>query len=396
MDLENKTLGEWLKDPPIESFYLGKSENFYSRYESLYDFLKEKVYDQVNIGAHLKDPDILLNDHGIKHVETVIEKATELVRCKACDFTAYEVYILLLCVLLHDVGIIFGRYEHEINVDEIFSKVENLFGQNTIETMMIHRIVNSHGGKIQGTEEKDKISYLFPKPEENSLKGIVRTHAIASILRFADELADDKRRAYNILLDQKEFPKKSEVYHIYSSCLDSVFVKHKIQAVELTFMIPKTYATQLFGNMNDNGILLIDEIYNRILKMHLERIYCMRFLKGMIDINKISVSIDFYDNYYTILPQLKFEVSESGYPKGNIDDLFILCEPLTNESGQKIDGEYIKNKIEKDDKKISEVVSKSDFRPNSGAGAKISASGTTIKAWLRGLKSLLRHKLDPD
>jgi len=344
MNLRNKTLDQWLEKPPPRAFLHNKPEDFYSRYKSLKDFLEKKVYDQVTIGAHLKDPEILLNDHGIKHVETVIEKATELVGYKDCDFTAYEVYILLLCILLHDVGIIFGRYKHEINVDDIFSKAENLCGEDILETMLIRRIIDSHGGKIQDTEDKDKISRLIEK--ENSLKGIVRTRAIASVLRFADELADDKRRAYNTLLNQKEFPKKSEVYHAYSSCLDSVFIKHEIKAVELTFKISKTFATRLFSNRDDKEILLIDEIYNRILKMHLEKIYCMRFLKGMIDIERISVSIDFYDTHLMLLPRFKFEVCESGYPKANGDDLFNLCEPLTDESGKKIDGEYIKNKIE--------------------------------------------------
>jgi HD domain-containing protein len=387
MNLENKTLDEWLKDPPIESFYLEKSEKFYSRYELLYDFLKKKVYDQVNIGANLKDPDVLLNDHGIKHVEAVIEKASEIATSEQCNLTAYEVYILLLCILLHDVGIIFGRYKHEIHADKVLSKAENLCGEDMVETILIRKIIESHSGKIQDTEDKDKISNLLQKDKENSLKGIVRTHVIASILRFADELADDKRRAYNFLLDEGNVPKKSEVYHVYSSCLDSVFVKHEIQAVELTFKISKTDATRLFGNMDDKEILLIDEIYNRVLKMHLERIYCMRFLKGMLDIDKISVSIDFFDSYYSILAPLNFEVCESGYPKGNSDDLFSLCEPLKDMHGKKIDGKYIKNQIEKHDKKNIEVVSKPPLRPNSSIGGKISTAVTTIKAWCRGLKS---------
>jgi len=384
MDLENKTIDTWLENAPESAFRQEKRENYFSKYISLKDYLKDKVHNQVTIGAHLKEPDILINDHGVDHIETVIEKATDLLICKDCDFTAYEVYILLLCIQLHDVGNISGRYNHEMNVDNIIDQAVNLCGCDTVETMMIREIVKTHSGKIPGTENKDKISLLNPK--ENCLNGEVRTQAIASVLRFADELTDDKRRAFTKLLHDNQIPKKSEVYHAYASCLDSVYVKHGDKAIELTFKIPKIYATRTFGKM-DKEILLLDEIYYRIMKMHLERIYCMRFLKRIIDINRISVSVDFYDNYLNILPQIKFEVCEKGYPLGSTDGLFSLCEPLKDMYGKKIDGKYIKNQIEKHDKKNIEVVSKPLLRPNSSIGGKISTAVTTIKAWCRGLKS---------
>lgn len=350
MDLKNKTIDAWLENPPDNAFRQEKRKNFYSKYIALKDYLIENVHNQVVIGSLLKDPDILINDHGGDHIETVIDRATELVKWEDCDFSAYEVYILLLCIQLHDVGNIFGRYKHEMNIDNILDQTENLCGCDVVETMMIREIVKTHGGKITGTENKDKISLLEPK--ENCLNGEVRTWAIASVLRFADELADDKRRASTKLLNENKIPKKSEVYHAYASCLDSVYVKHENKAIALSYKIPKKYAMRTFGKM-DEEILLLDEIYNRVMKMHLERIYCMRFLKGIIDIDRISVSIDFYDKYLSIVPQqIKFEVYDNGYPSGNTDDLFSLCEPLKDKDGKRIDGEYIKNQIEKDDKKI--------------------------------------------
>ncbi len=345
MKLNNKSIDEWLKRPPLSAFHHRNREDFYTRYKSLFDYLNRNVYDQVTMGAHLKDPEIVLNDHGAGHVITVIEKATELVAADDCDFSAYEIYILLLCILLHDVGNVFGRYEHEISVDKIISHAEELCGEDTVEIMLIRSIVDSHGGKIKGTDNKDKISPL--KKEENCLKGIVRTRSVASVLRFADELADDKRRASTKLLEEDLLPPKSKMHHAFSACLDNVYVKHATKTIELTFKISKTFATQFFANQDGNEILLLDEIYNRILKMHLERIYCMRFLKGMIDIEKISISIEFYHVRLTILPGLNFEISDLfGYPRGNIDDLFLLCEPLVNDFGTKLDGKYIKNKID--------------------------------------------------
>lgn len=340
MDLNNKTLDAWLKDAPVDAYRLGKKVDYYSLYIALKEYLERNVHSQVTLGAHLKDPDILINDHGTQHIETVIEKVTDLVCSADCKLSALEVYILLLCIQLHDVGNIFGRYDHEMNVDKIILEAENLCGRDTVEVMTVRSIAQAHGGEVRNS--KDKISLL--NENEPLLDGVIRAQAIASLLRFADELSDDKRRASTKLLKENKIPKKSEVFHAYASCLDVVSINHKEKAVELYFKIPKEFATRHFGKINEE-ILLLDEIYNRVIKMHLERMYCMRFLKGIIDLEKIAVFIEFYDKFFGVFRPISFEISESGYPSASADGIYSLCPSLIDETGNKINGEYVKNRI---------------------------------------------------
>ncbi len=342
MKLKNGTIEDWLKNPPKNAFHLGKRIDYYSLYIALKTYLENNVHKQVNYGANLKDPDILINDHGIDHVNTVIEKASELISCNECKLTAFEIYILLLCIQLHDVGNIFGRYNHELNIEKIMSEAKKLCGRDVVEMITIKKIAQAHGGEIRGvTDKKDTISVLREK--EALLDGEIHKQAIAGILRFADELSDDKRRAFATLLKENKIPKKSEVFHAYASCLDAAVIKHNEKAIELNFKIPKEFAIRSFGKM-DTDILLLDEIYNRSVKMHLERIYCMRFLKRIINIEKITVLIKFYDKYLDDIIPISFELCESGYPKVN-SEIYDLCPSLHDRSGNKITGEYIKNKI---------------------------------------------------
>ena len=340
MDLNNQTLDKWLSKPPKKSFKYKKRIDYASRYNTLKQYLIKNVHKNVVLGANLKEPTILLNDHGIEHIETVIERASEVVAADKCDLNALEVYILLVCIQMHDVGNIFGRYKHELNSKEIFVEVENIIGFDITEIKVIYDIAKSHGGK---TEEGDKDKITLLKPIEKFIDNNVRTRLIASILRFADELADDKRRSNVQLIFEDGFPIQSQVFHVYASCLDNVVITHKNKTIELHFKIPKKYVDKEFGKLN-SYILILDEIYNRVMKMHYERIYFMRFCSNYIDFQSITVFIDFYDKYLETFEPISFDISEKGFPEENGKSIFDLCEKLIDRDGKNRDGKYIIDK----------------------------------------------------
>lgn len=337
MNLNNKQLPDWLKDAPASCYPQEQWVDYYTHYNKLRLYLKEKVHDQVTVGANLKDPNITLNDHGPKHIETVISRASYLVSDCECILTPYEVYILLCCIELHDVGNIFGRYNHENNATEIMREAKGICGTDTVEAMTIKRIAESHGGKLP-TGEKDKISLL--EEEVDTTNGKIRQRVIASILRFSDELADDKTRANSNLLMRRILKKPSEVFHAYAMCLESVSISHKDSCINLRFNIPDTLIDRKLGKL-DEELYLIDEIYIRLMKMHWERMYCMRFTKGSIHLDSIRVHIEFYnmEEMRPVHDKMVFDIKESGYPKMH-SDIYHMCPELLDNSGIKMDGEY--------------------------------------------------------
>lgn len=342
MELNNKLLPEWLKSAPAELYPQGKYEDFYTHYKKLSEYLNDNVHKEVTYGANLRDSEILLNDHGVDHIKTVISRASYLVDHCNCNLSPYEVYILLCCIELHDVGNIFGRYNHEKNVGEIMKEAKGIYGRDTIEAILIKKIAESHGGRLNNGD-KDKISTL--EKETNSISGKIRPRLIASLLRLADELADDKTRAYGTLLKNGAMPRKSEIFHAYALCLQSVTTDHKESSINLRFSIPDSFVHRKFGKL-DSEVLLIDEIYERLYKMHNERKYCMRFTKGQLDIESIRVHIDFYsEDNVDELWKMVFDVKESGYPESN-NDLFGICPELTKD-GTRLDGNYFITKFPK-------------------------------------------------
>jgi hypothetical protein len=341
MELNNQKLPEWLQSAPAELYPQGKHEDFYTPYISLKTYLNDNIHKEVTIGANLVDPDILLNDHGIEHIETVISRASYLVACSSCNLTPYETYILLCCIQLHDVGNILGRYKHEKNSHEIMKHARGICGRDTIEAILIKKIAETHGGKLENGD-KDKITSL--NDIDDTRFGEIRSRLIASILRFADELADDRNRANTTLLNLGKIPRKSEVFHAYASCLESVKIDHSESLINLQYYVPIGFTIKKFGKFNEETYL-IDEIYDRLMKMHHELMYCQRFTKGHIDIQSIRVDIRFYnETEMSDLPdRLIFDVKETGYPSHS-RDIYEMC-PELSENGTKMNGEYFYKKI---------------------------------------------------
>ena len=351
MILENVNLEKWLEDAVASEYYNHKKIEYYDSYKT---FKKEaiKIHDSVTSAANFKEAQngnlIFMNDHGPKHIETVIDRASKLVEANNCKLNPKEVYYLLTAIHLHDIGNLYGRINHVTDMVKILGELEGFIDLDAIEKRHIRNIAEAHGGRLPNGD-KDKIDVLDEKA--NTLEGPVRIQLLASILRLADELADDKNRANTPLLKIDGLG-DSTIYHAYSYCLTNVLINHGIKQIELQFDIPKGFATKTYQK-DGKKIYLLDEIYSRVLKMHHERHYTMRFTRGLIDLNTILTRIEFYPDKIADgtlgMDKITFELKEKGYPGTSKKTIFQICDTLVQD-GRNINGSYIKQKIVKSQK----------------------------------------------
>ena len=342
MHLNGLTIEDWLKNPPDDSFPYGHRVDYFRRYQNLKEFCLKNVHKHIALGANLKDKEIFLNDHGIEHINTVIIRATELIKGSKENISPKEIFYLLCAIQLHDVGNIFGRYQHELKSSEVIKDAGILFSDDNSERQLIWKIAKVHGGR-NSLNGKDTISEL--SPYKNMFGELIRTQLLSAILRFSDELADDRSRAAQWPLDKNIIPEPSKIYHEFSISLNSVTVDHDHHAINLEFEVNEEKLQTEFTK-ESSKIFLIDEIYDRIMKMHLEKIYCMRFMKRLIDIDRIHVNIEFLSNFLDV--QVKFNsiemtLAESGFPEKPKNGIFDIC-PLLVDNGTVMDGKYFANK----------------------------------------------------
>lgn len=339
MELNGKSLEEWLRKVQPSQFPRGK--DYAARYRAIADDLNKEVHRDVNIGAAIRGGGVL-TDHGSEHIATVIERASRLVSDSNCELTPYEVYILLVAIHIHDTGNGLGRDDHERKSLVIFRELGSVAGDDDAEKRVIGDIAEAHGGK-----HKDKISRL--PPEQPTLGQIIRTQLLAAILKFADELSDDFTRASRFMLDKDTLPKENEVYHAYSRSLHSVVVDPSAQEVKLHFHLSVDDVTRKFGKDSpESEVYLIDEIFRRTIKTHLERTYCMRFMNPTIRIIRISVRIEIFANgFFDLVRSIDYRLQEKGYPSQPVDGIYDLCNELTDSiTGEHMCGEVLKREIE--------------------------------------------------
>jgi hypothetical protein len=304
------------------------SQDYVLRYERIADHARTEIHKLVVVGANLIDGGHL-TDHGVDHIRTVLDRAAQLIQAPACKLTAYEVYLLLVAIHFHDVGNIFGRENHASRAGEILKSLHELAGNDTPEKRRISQIAEAHGPTRNGS--KDTISAL--PTQEDVLGKPVRLQLLAAILRFADELADDSFRASRFFLKEGLVPKESEVFHQYAAALHSVSIDLEGRQVRLKFELDESSTERKFGKQ-DTEVYLLEEIFERSLKMHLERIYCMRYMRAQIPIDVLQVDIVVYSSStWRELVRLQYRLEESGYPEALAG---LSCKQLTGFTGEEL------------------------------------------------------------
>jgi len=301
--------------------------DYNAQFKHINDHLNKYYHGNVTAAATISDGSGFLTDHGPEHIKTVIRRLSDILRASpGVRLSAYEQYILLVAAHVHDLGNFFGRDKHEMNAEKVMEELGSILGEEMPEKRTIFEIAQAHGGKID--EDKDKIARLLPI--RDVLGHDVHSRFLAALLRFADELADDRTRASRYMIKIDKIPKSSAVFHRYAYALHSVKVAS--DAVRLEFELSEDEVKQKFGK-GPAEVFLLDEIYERTMKMHRERMYCMRFLRRDVNIDRIDVLIRVYAAGFSLLKEratINYSLQEAGYPDEKNPTIFALCPDLRN------------------------------------------------------------------
>jgi hypothetical protein len=320
--------------------------DYVTTYKTLKPKLDKQIHPEVKVKMKEYHPNDYYNDHGVDHIKMVIDRASRIIECLNPTYSKrnqkdkfyispYEIFILLMSIQIHDAGHVLGtRKEHPTKAKELLSKLDLGEELTAPEKKIIGDIAKSHSGTDNPI---GKIQSSFDLTHEN-----IRPQFLASILRLADELAEDSTRASRFLLENDEIEEMSLIYHYYSLCINSVKISGK--EISMKFYLNEETSTKLFKKETKDGIIetyLIDEIYERTLKTFTETLYCTRFLPENCRFNSIKVTIFIDDKYHEqIIAPIAYELKENGYPLlGQNNKIFDICKDLS-ENGVEKNGKY--------------------------------------------------------
>lgn len=318
MSVQYLPLEDWLSRQELRHF--PENKDYFRAYLSIKEWLQLNIYIHIGTGAASLDGQFY-NDHGPKHFDAVIKKAGQLVGLNntgdnQTKLTAYEVYMLLIAILLHDAGMISGRMGHEKKAFGILQKMGTVVAGDSFENKQIALISEAHGGRTSDGD-KDTIGKSL-KNSASLLEFKFNPKLLAAILRFADEICEDKTRAARFLLssgDQElRVKKENEIFHRYAAAINSVLVDVTNNTVKLEYHLQTADLKVKYGKL-DAEVYLIDEIFIRLSKMNCERIYCNRFMAEAVQIFKLRIDITIYDDDYNEVDSKRFDIEETGFPE---------------------------------------------------------------------------------
>lgn len=321
------------------------SFDFYKSYSRIKEYLVEHVYGQQIIGAALNG-DGLLTDHGVNHVKDVIEHISKLLLYNYDALSIDETFLLLVAALIHDIGNVGGREGHEKRIDSIIKGCEEFERLDTPIRHYAIQIAVAHGGR-SSSGSKDTISSIRRVDQLGG--GNIRPRALAALLRFADELADNSARANGDMDKLVGIPKGNQIYHMYSKCLQPVIIEGV--TVAFKYFMSVELATAKFEKEVDGKtvmLYLFDEILQRLKKAFCEMEYCVKHSGGLFHFEGIDATVDILPNdarHETISVPLRFKCY--GYPKSPENLNEVLESPLPSEfsTGEEI-AKYIAAKFE--------------------------------------------------
>lgn len=303
--------------------------DFYGKYEAIRRYLESHVYKQVEVGAALKG-DGLLTGHGKEHVDDVIDHMCKLLLHDYRDLNIYEVFLLLIAALIHDIGNVGGRTAHEKRIATAIEGCEEFESLDDPTKHYVITIAEAHGGRTS-VGDKDTLSVLR---REDYLGGeCIRTRALAALLRFADELADNFMRFNADMERLGQIPECNRLYHMYSKCLQPVVAN----GVTLSFVYSMSdhLAKEEFPkvvNDKERPLYLLDEIFNRLMKAFSEMEYCVKHGGGLFHFEGIDSTITvFSSDLRKELVSIPIRIKDSGFPNRAKEFVDLLEEPLKEE-----------------------------------------------------------------
>jgi hypothetical protein len=296
-------------------------------YAAIKDVFSEDYYKWVQAACPF------FTDHGPSHIASVIDTASWMVssskRGRKNVLSQVEVFLLLTGILAHDVAMVYGRSNHAERAKGILSQFRQLF-PNADFVRVVNEIAKAHSGK-QGL----KIPRVEERLSLGSTTHLVRPRGLAGMLRFADEISENRTRVSQGILDS--VPAKNRIYWEYANAIKAAWADPDHRRVVIEFSIEKTamlerFQCEEFGNRCDSSrtMSLIEYVICRLEKINNERIYCGNSHMSIVEFAEVLVTITIVDNLER-LPEydaLEFTFRDCGiyvpdkYPDTNFYDEF--------------------------------------------------------------------------
>jgi len=253
-----------------------------------YSAARRFVTEQITGLIPAVEPNI--TDHSDRHLTEVMERARQLIGTSDDYFTPYELYLLAVSIMFHDVGNLHGREDHQAKVAQVYDSARKQEARFHTERNVLLAITGAHTGCAKDGSSDTLISV----GRLSFLANPVRAQELAAVLRFADELSEGPHRTSAYLLNRGMYKPDSRIFHKYASVSDYA-VDPALGRIAITYSLD--IERSALGLEVGNGISIRDMLefcYARAIKLDQERRYCRHYCPLLSAIKEAGISLNFY------------------------------------------------------------------------------------------------------
>ena len=228
------------------------------------------------------------NDHGPEHVERVLEKLDQLVGgnpAKHQLLRPYELFLTMLSILYHDIGILRAREDHPEHSAIFVEEEKNEYLVDPRDRDIISAAVMSHSSSKDIALETERFA-----DEELIGSQSVRPRVIAALVRLADELDEDFRRANPAAQDKLDLPEASVFFWQFCQRVRGIRPDLRSRSIDIDVRFEREDVgrTVLVKNRRRPFVSAFAE---KLAKINRERIVVAPFLPEPLRYTQLKVSV---------------------------------------------------------------------------------------------------------
>lgn len=228
------------------------------------------------------------NDHGALHIYRVLEKLDRLLGDSPLDrkiITPHELFLAMMAVLYHDVGILRGRQNHAISSAEILQGDQNTYIFNDFERELIAAVVVCHSSSADIRSECSRFA-----EQEWIGNDSVRPCVIAALVRLADELDEDFRRADRTVAERLRLAPQSEPFWLF--CQRILGIRPIQESKDIVMNVRFESSDDKRMVQHDGDVKPFLQFFaEKLSKINKERITVNQFLPEELQYKRIRVSV---------------------------------------------------------------------------------------------------------
>jgi HD domain len=236
------------------------------------------------------------NNHGRGHIQRVLQNLDRLVGEEPLQHVnAYELFLAMMAILYHDIGLLQDRKNHaDISKALLEGDSNDAYIINPIDKEIIAAAVVSHSSSKDLAKEFSGFS-----PEEIIGSYKARPTVIGALVRLADELDEDHRRADPILQRRLELPAESQFFWLFCRRIRGIWPDLNTKRIDVNLAL-EPEDTRAYGKLPDGTTRhFVAFVAEKLAKINAERVVVNQYLPQALRYTGLHIDMKPVKNHPT-------------------------------------------------------------------------------------------------